>query len=278
MSELNEAPSPADEEEVWSWGAGTDGQLGTSKLQDEHLPQLLSLTSLPSISMLACGGAHVIALTSGGKVFTWGRGNSGQLGHGDNLNTSLPKPLSFFDDDYFISQASAGWSHSAFVSDSGCLFTCGNGSFGQLGHGDNISLTSPAKVSYFVDKSVKMVACGMRHSLVLFAGNQVCGFGSGKRGQLGVSSDRTKSVNLPCVVSGLEGVEVVRVAASGDHSAAISANGELFTWGRGFCGSPDVQTPQCLPSSQSFREVALGWNHALLLTCNFHCGCISNFH
>ncbi|CAF2110185.1 unnamed protein product [Brassica napus] len=291
MSELNEAPSPADEEEVWSWGAGTDGQLGTSKLQDEHLPQLLSLTSLPSISMLACGGAHVIALTSGGKVFTWGRGNSGQLGHGDNLNTSLPKPLSFFDDDYFISQASAGWSHSAFVSgqlkmkmfcnftkreidltclfvcvDSGCLFTCGNGSFGQLGHGDNISLTSPAKVSYFVDKSVKMVACGMRHSLVLFAGNQVCGFGSGKRGQLGVSSDRTKSVNLPCVVSGLEGVEVVRVAASGDHSAAISANGELFTWGRGFCGSPDVQTPQCLPSSQSFREVALGWNHALLLT------------
>ena len=128
-------------------------------------------------------------------MFTWGRGNSGQLGHGDNLNTSLPKPLSFFDDDYFISQASAGWSHSAFVSgqlkmkmfcnftkreidltclfvcvDSGCLFTCGNGSFGQLGHGDNISLTSPAKVSYFVDKSVKMVACGMRHSLVLFAG------------------------------------------------------------------------------------------------------------
>lgn len=54
-----------EEEQVWSWGAGTDGQLGTAKLQDEYLPQLLSLTSLPSISMLACGGAHVIALTSG---------------------------------------------------------------------------------------------------------------------------------------------------------------------------------------------------------------------
>ena len=49
-------------------------------------------------------------------MFTWGRGNSGQLGHGDNLNASLPKPLFFFDDDYVISQASAGWSHSAFVS------------------------------------------------------------------------------------------------------------------------------------------------------------------
>ncbi|KAL1195744.1 Ultraviolet-B receptor UVR8 [Cardamine amara subsp. amara] len=254
-----------EEEQVWSWGAGTDGQLGTAKLQDEHLPQLLSLTSLASISMLACGGAHVIALTSVGKVLTWGRGSSGQLGHGDILNTSLPKPVSFFND-YVITQASAGWSHSGFVSDSGCLFTCGNGSFGQLGHGDNMSLTTPAKVSYFFNTSVKMVACGMRHSLVLFAGNQVCGFGSGKRGQLGFSLDRSKSVNLPCVVSGLEDVVVVRISANGDHSAAISADGELFSWGRGFCSGPDVQTPQCLPSSLSFREVALGWNHALLLT------------
>ncbi|CAF1928072.1 hypothetical protein HID58_065827 [Brassica napus] len=260
-------PAPADEEEqVWSWGAGTDGQLGTAKLQDEHLPQLLWLTSLASISMLACGGAHVIALTSGGKVLTWGRGNSGQLGHGDMLDSSLPKPVSFFDD-YVVTQASAGWSHSGFVSDSGCLFTCGNGSFGQLGHGDNMSLCSPAKVSYFADKSVKMVACGMRHSLVLFAGNQVCGFGSGKRGQLGFSSDKTKTlINLPCLVSGLEDVEIVRIAANGDHSAAITANGQMFSWGRGFCGSPDVQAPQCLPSSQFFREVALGWSHALLLT------------
>ncbi|KAG2269261.1 hypothetical protein Bca52824_063816 [Brassica carinata] len=260
--------TPADEEEqVWSWGAGTDGQLGTAKLQDEHLPQLLSLTSLASISMLACGGAHVIALTSGGgKVLTWGRGNSGQLGHGDILDSSLPKPVSFFEG-YVVTQASAGWSHSAFVSDSGCLFTCGNGSFGQLGHGDNMSLYSPAKVSYFADKSVKMVACGMRHSLVLFAGNQVCGFGSGKRGQLGFSSDKTKTlINLPCLVSGLEDVEIVRIAANGDHSAAITANGQMFSWGRGFCGSPDVQAPQCLPSSQFFREVALGWSHALLLT------------
>lgn len=55
-------------QEIWSWGAGTDGQLGTGRLQDELLPQLLSLPSLSSagpISLLACGGAHVIALTSG---------------------------------------------------------------------------------------------------------------------------------------------------------------------------------------------------------------------
>lgn len=57
-----------EKQEIWSWGAGTDGQLGTCKLQDEEFPQLLHLPSLSSagpISKLACGGAHVIVLTSG---------------------------------------------------------------------------------------------------------------------------------------------------------------------------------------------------------------------
>ena len=55
------------QQEVWSWGAGTEGQLGTGKLQDEQNPQLLnSLSSFAGpISLLSCGGAHVIALTPG---------------------------------------------------------------------------------------------------------------------------------------------------------------------------------------------------------------------
>ncbi|KAM1352690.1 hypothetical protein ACFX14_032314 [Malus domestica] len=52
-------------------------QLGIGRVQDKHLPQLLRLPSLSlaagSICFLACGSAHVLALTSGGKVLTWGR-------------------------------------------------------------------------------------------------------------------------------------------------------------------------------------------------------------
>lgn len=52
------------EEEVWSWGAGSDGQLGTGSFHDQHLPQLLSFPARP-ISHVACGGAHTIALLAG---------------------------------------------------------------------------------------------------------------------------------------------------------------------------------------------------------------------
>ena len=45
-----------------------------------------------------------------------------------------------------------------------------------------------------------------------------------------------------------------------------SVDGCLYTWGRGFSGTPDVQFPQGLPSSLWFTVVAVGWNHALALT------------
>lgn len=67
MEQGKKSEKEEDEEQqrLWSWGAGTEGQLGTSRFQDEHLPQLLHQPSLSSISSLACGGAHVIAFTNG---------------------------------------------------------------------------------------------------------------------------------------------------------------------------------------------------------------------
>lgn len=55
-----------------------------------------------------------------------------------------------------------------------------------------------------------------------FSGGTVYGFGSGKRGQLGVSMDNTRSVSLPQATVGLEGIEIVSIDAKGDHSAALS--------------------------------------------------------
>ncbi|KAL0336298.1 UNVERIFIED_CONTAM: putative E3 ubiquitin-protein ligase HERC1 [Sesamum radiatum] len=205
---------------------------------------------------------------AGGRVLTWGRGTSGQLGHGEMVSSLQPKAVKALES-FTITHVSAGWNHSGFVSGSGAVYTCGDGSFGQLGHGDFKSQCSPIEVSFFSSKQVEQVACGMRHSLVLLRGNvdhQVYGFGSGKRGQLGVSTEKVKSTSLPQITMGLTNVRIMNISANGDHSAALSADGSLYTWGRGFGCASDAYIPRHVDVALSLKEVALGWNHALLLT------------
>ncbi|GKB03184.1 ultraviolet-B receptor UVR8 [Tanacetum coccineum] len=96
-------------------------------------------------------------------------------------------------------------------------------------------------------------------------GEQVYGFGSGKHVQLGISNKKVKSINLLQSVYGLNEVNVSSIIANGDHSASLSADGHLYTWGRGF-GTPDVGCPNHVILLFSFTHAALGWNHALVLT------------
>ncbi|KAL0914675.1 hypothetical protein M5K25_015043 [Dendrobium thyrsiflorum] len=262
-----------EEEEIrlWSWGAGSEGQLATGTLEDQSAPQALrSISLVHPISQMACGGAHAIALTSNGRVFTWGRGARGQLGHGDLANHLKPKIVDFLES-FVICVISAGWNYTGFVTDTGRLFMCGDGSFGQLGNGDNKSRSLPQEVLFFLSKHVVQVACGMRHSLALVT-TEACetsiyGYGSARHGQIGTQlSERRRFINIPEVIPGFEDSRIVNLCANGDHSAALSANGKLYTWGRGFSGCSDYHQPQVLPSSLRFSQIALGWNHALLVS------------
>ncbi|KAG6515007.1 hypothetical protein ZIOFF_025385 [Zingiber officinale] len=206
--------------------------------------------------------------TSDGSVLTWGRGTQGQLGHGKLESYSQPKLVNFFES-FTVSYVSAGWNHSGFVTDTGRLFMCGDGSFGQLGNGDNQSLDHPCEVLFFPSGHVKQIACGMRHSLALVKGPSgviVYGFGSGRHGQIGRHLSRSqRTVNYPVVVEGLNDSELVSIHASGDHSAALSADGQLYIWGRRFGGNVDSCIPQLVPLSLPISHVAFGWNHALVM-------------
>ncbi|KAL6845454.1 hypothetical protein ACP4OV_024949 [Aristida adscensionis] len=283
---------------AWSWGAGTDGQLGDGGFEDHHLPRplLLPPRCRGSVSFVAGGGAHAVALTSHGEVFTWGRGTHGQLGHGNVDNIPRPKFVEFLEN-HKVTCVSAGWNHSGFATDSGQLFMCGDGSFGQLGTSDNHSKNLPFEVAHFTGRHVDKLACGMRHSVVLLKDittvrselylfalygcctiiktvgfevvdhNSVYGFGSARRGQVGKCVSRNqKSYNVPRLIDGFPDCKIVDIYANGDHSAALDESGHLYIWGRALIGKHDNDQPQVILSSLSICQVALGWHHALVLS------------
>lgn len=45
------------------------------------------------ILSVACGTQHTVAVTEEGDVYSWGRGRSGALGHGNRDDVSTPKKI-----------------------------------------------------------------------------------------------------------------------------------------------------------------------------------------
>ena len=80
---------------LFSWGAGTNGKLGHGDENDQPLPKLVeALKQRSAIVMQAEAGCeHSAAVTQDNDLYTWGHGDSGRLGHGENKTELLPKKV-----------------------------------------------------------------------------------------------------------------------------------------------------------------------------------------
>jgi YD repeat-containing protein len=76
---------------VWAWGYNGNGELGNGKFTgdfNDSVAYAVHVTStetggfLTSVSAVACGGYHNLALKSDGTVWVWGDNVLGQLGNG----------------------------------------------------------------------------------------------------------------------------------------------------------------------------------------------------
>lgn len=76
---------------VLSWGEGEDGKLGHGNRLTLDKPKLIETLKSKRIRDIACGSSHSAAITSSGELYTWGLGEYGRLGHGDNCTQLKPK-------------------------------------------------------------------------------------------------------------------------------------------------------------------------------------------
>ena len=81
---------------VYTWGWGENGRLGHGSEQTLYEPTLLPLHD-EVVVKAACGAGHTMVSTRDGKLFSWGLGTSGQLGHGRWRNRFSPSRLWFLE-------------------------------------------------------------------------------------------------------------------------------------------------------------------------------------
>ncbi|KAJ3178010.1 hypothetical protein HDU87_003787 [Geranomyces variabilis] len=178
--------------EVYTWGAnGLNGQLGHgfSESARKHIPEVVEALQGLKVTGLAGGGWHSAAVTADGDIYTFGSGEQGQLGRDDAdevdsvdnppANHALPSPVNF---DFTSQNLSVvcGSKHTV-VSDGKNVYACGWNKYGQVAPppaspptatatqrvGAFQAIELPADITTHKSATVKAVACGTWHTLVL---------------------------------------------------------------------------------------------------------------
>ncbi|XP_059098839.1 probable E3 ubiquitin-protein ligase HERC4 isoform X1 [Tigriopus californicus] len=222
-------------------------------------------------------------------LYSWGRGDQGQLGLGGGLESpyvSVPRNIRHVpwisekaDDELgstrraHVAQIDSGDEHTAVLMSNGSVFICGSNDMAQLGHDqsqsrfERIESLSPYKVTH--------LACGGKHTLALEQWGKVFSWGSDDRGQLGQNSGEEKWP-MPKIIRGLAHLNVVQVACGWKHSLVLTNNGRLFAFGDntygqlglGNDGGDRVLTPQPIESLSGLpiKKIACGGYHCVVVT------------
>ncbi|XP_020107092.1 probable E3 ubiquitin-protein ligase HERC2 [Ananas comosus] len=270
--------------ELYTWGDGTHnlGLLGHGTNISHWIPKRVSgpLDGL-HVAYVTCGTWHTALITSTWRLFTFGDGTFGALGHGSQESILYPKEVEYFMGLKTISVACGVWHTAAVVEgistnsgvnfSSGKLFTWGDGDKYRLGHGDREPRFKPTCVASIVDCDFHKVACGHNLTIGLTTYGQVFTMGSAVYGQLG---DPCSDGKLPCLVEDeLLGEAVAEIACGSHHVAVLTTKSEVFTWGRGANGRlghgdiEDRKTPIKVEAlrDRSVRYIACGANFTVAI-------------
>jgi alpha-tubulin suppressor-like RCC1 family protein len=256
--------------QLYAFGENYYGELGSATNNGTATPNPTP-TQVPlpgesgTVTQVAAGGDHSLAVTSSGQLYAFGYNYYGQLGSTtDNLTeTPIPTPtlVTLPGESGPVTQAAAGQSHSLVVTSSGQLYAFGYDAYGQLGSHNNVpgqANPTPTLVGLPGEIGiVTQVAAGRYHSLALTSSGQLYAFGYNQNGQLGSATNNGTATQTPTPTQvGLPGESgaVTQIAAGGDHSLAVTSSGQLYAFGEnangelGLAANSGTTTPNPTPT------------------------------
>ena len=209
---------------VLAWGDDTFGQLGNgivSSNGDSEVP--VAVPRLSTVTAVAAGEEHSLALLADGTVMAWGDNHEGQLGNGTARTSAVPVAVPGLTG---VTAIAAGSLFSLALLSNGTVMAWGDNREGQLGNGTLSNSTVPVPVQGL--SGVTAIAAGALHSLAVLTNGTAMAWGDNELGQLGVGRQVSLRV-VPTAVAKITGI--TQIAAGEQHSVALLSDGSVWVWG-----------------------------------------------
>ena len=237
------------EGKVYTWGDNYSGELGNGTNENSNLPICISAIegnalNKKNIVEVQIDRNTIIALDSGGKVYTWGYNYYGQLGDGTTTNSNKPICISDIEGNVLngrnIVEVQNDNSTMIAINSEGKVYTWGKNRYGELGNGTDENSNVPICISDIPGnalngKNIINVQSYEGTKIALDSEGKVYTWGDNGTGQLGNVTEGFYS-NRPICISdipgnALKGKNIVEVQNNGYTVIALDSEGKVYTWG-----------------------------------------------
>jgi len=253
-----------------AWGYNNLGQLGDGTTASAAVPRTVALPPGSTVAAVRAGCYSSVAVTSTGRVLTWGAAVYGQLGDGSTTPVDVPVRAGL-PAGARVTSVRAGCDHVLALTSTGRIYAWGYNADGEVGNGTtSFGQDTPVRVHMPAGSRVTAISAGCYHSLAVTSTGRVYAWGLNSDGELGDGS--TASNALPVRVRFPAGARIATITAGCYHSLAISATGRIFAWGDNEFGQlgDGTTVSRHRPVRASFAApvtgLFAGCNHTLVLT------------
>jgi len=217
--------------QLFTWGEGKFAQLGLKDLNSRTSPSLVIFSDGANIIDVGCGTRFTICVATSGKVYSWGVGTLGQLGHEEKRRQQQPKEIKRLSN---ITTVSCGQDHAIALDNSGAIYSWGHAEYGCLGRKPRDGNHIPGTVD--IGSTATSISCGSKHNAVIVEGGIVFSWGLAGDGRLGLGKANDKPFyEIPQEVSGgiiTQYGGATSVSCGHKHTACTTLNGhEILVWG-----------------------------------------------
>tara|TARA_B100000003_G_scaffold61026_1_gene54536 strand:- start:43 stop:1662 length:1620 start_codon:yes stop_codon:yes gene_type:complete len=209
---------------VFVVGSNDDGELGQNDVVARSSPIQLSGTTWNIDNLRSHGQGGILMTKTDGTLWSWGRGNNGQLGHNDTADRSSPTQIP---GTQWSLTATQRYVSTALKTD-GTLWQWGyNGGNGLGNNTEGIEFSSPIFISGAQWNNISKGGGNCRSFFATKTDGTMWSWGYNSHGQLGINDQAARSSPIQ-----VPGTQWNIMASSTYHSMHIKTDGTL--WGIGY--------------------------------------------